>query len=67
MSKVVLITVIQKDSLVGELYDNTQYFNPTEDDNGLWFISIEERDNNIHSKNNWISLCPEIDHNPKTE
>ena len=36
------LTEEQKDALVGNTYDGVQYFNPTLDADGNWFISIEE-------------------------
>ena len=36
------ITEEQKDILIGKTYDGLQYFNPTLDADGNWFISIEE-------------------------
>ena len=36
------LTVEQKNPLVGQTYDGLQFFNPTLDGDGEWFISVEE-------------------------
>ena len=40
--KVRKITIEQKDLLIGQTFDGVQYFNPTQDADGNWFISNEE-------------------------
>jgi hypothetical protein len=57
------LTTEQKDQLVGQTYDGVQYFNPTLDADGNWFISNEEYFNcTTDALFGW--LLPEIDHNP---
>lgn len=56
------ITETQKDLLVGQTWDGVQYFNPTLDANGNWFISNEEV--NGCSTIAWLLTLPEIDYNP---
>lgn len=36
------LTIEQKDQLVGQKWDGETFFNPTQDADGNWFISIEE-------------------------
>jgi hypothetical protein len=64
--KVRQLTVEQKDQLVGQIYDGSQYFNPTLDANGVWFISNEEVNNCTHENGafEWIHDLPEIEYNP---
>ena len=64
--KVRQLTQEQKDLLVGQTYDGVQFFNPTLDADGNWFISNEEVNNCIHENTvyEWIHDLPEIDHNP---
>ncbi len=64
--KVRQLTVEQKDQLVGQTYDGVQFFNPTLDADGNWFISNEEVDNCTHINGafEWIHDLPEINHNP---
>jgi len=60
------LTNEQKDALVGQTYDGVQFFNPTLDINGNWFISNEEINNCTHQNGSfeWIHNLPEIPHNP---
>ena len=42
------LTTQQKDLLVGQLYDDSSYFNPIQDINDNWFISeIEQQKSSI--------------------
>jgi hypothetical protein len=49
-----LLTEIQKDELVGQLFDEDSYFNPIQDFNDNWIISIEEIDNNVNPAFDWL-------------
>jgi hypothetical protein len=49
-----LLTVEQKDSLVGQLYAPDSYFNPIQDANDNWIISIEEIENNENPAFEWL-------------
>jgi len=63
--KVRQLTQEQKDQLVGQTYDGVQFFNPTQDADGNWFISNEEVDNCTHQGvTEWIHELTEIDYNP---
>jgi len=68
--KVRQITAVQKDSLVGQTYDGMQFFNPTLDINGNWFISNETYNNLTLVRANeigvisWWFTLPEVDYNP---
>jgi hypothetical protein len=63
--KVRQLTIEQKDALIGQTYDGVQFFNPTLDANGNWFISNEEVNNCTHTGvNEWIHDLPEIYYNP---
>jgi hypothetical protein len=64
--KVRQLTIQQKDQLVGQTYDGVQYFNPTLDADGNWFISIEEVNGCTHENGafEWIHDLPLIPHNP---
>lgn len=70
MIKVKQLTETQKNSLLNQKFDGLQFFNPTIDADGEWFISIEEyncltlvRANELGVISWWFTL-PEIDHNP---
>ena len=63
--KVRQITTEQKDLLIGQTWDGVQYFNPTLDADGNWFISNEEVNGCTHEGvNEWIHELQEIDYNP---
>ena len=63
--KVRQLTTEQKDLLIGQTFDGVQYFNPTLDANGNWFISNEEVNGCTHEGVvEWIHTLEEIDHNP---
>lgn len=51
-----LLSIEQKDLLVGQLFDEDSYFNPILDGNDPqnWIISIEEIEQNIYPEFNWL-------------
>jgi hypothetical protein len=51
-----LLTVEQKDLLIGQMFDEDSYFNPILDGNEPqnWIISIEEIEQNIYYDFNWL-------------
>lgn len=49
-----LLTIEQKDSLVGQLYAPDSYFNPIQDAKDNWVISIEEIENNENPAFDWL-------------
>jgi hypothetical protein len=67
MIQVGLLTESQKDSLVGQLYDEDSYFNPIQDANYDWIISIEEMEFCVNPEFQWVKDLPLIDYKPKPE
>lgn len=65
MTYVGLLTESQKDSLVGQLYDDDSYFNPIQDDFDQWVISTEEIDFCVNPEFMWIKELPLIEYVPK--
>ena len=65
MTQVGLLTEIEKDSLVGHLYDEDSYFNPIQDDFDNWIISIEEMEFNVNPEFQWVKDLPLIEYKPK--
>ena len=65
MTQVGLLTENQKDSLVGNLYDEDSYFNPIADLNDNWIISVEEMDFCVNPEFAWVKDLPLIDYKPK--
>jgi hypothetical protein len=63
--KVRKLTLEQKDILVGQIYDDVQFFNPIQDADGNWFISNEEVNGctELQGKE-FIQTLIEIDYNP---
>ena len=63
--KVRKITTEQKNTLVGQKWNDQAFFNPQLDANGNWFISNEEVNGCTHEGVvEWIHTLEEIDHNP---
>ena len=64
--KVRQITIEQKDLLIGQTWDGVQCFNPTQDADGNWFISVEEVNGCTHENGafEWIHELPLIPYNP---
>jgi hypothetical protein len=65
MIQVGLLTETQKDSLVGQLYDEDSYFNPIQDISDQWIISIEEMEFCVNPEFAWVKDLPLIDYKPK--
>ena len=64
---VALLTVEQKDSLVGQWYAPDSYFNPIQDINDDWIISLEEVNQCINPGFIWVKTLPLIEYIPKSE
>jgi hypothetical protein len=62
-----LLTESQKNELVGQLYDEDSYFNPIQDANDDWIISIEEIDQCVTPEFQWVKDLPLIEYIPKPE
>lgn len=66
MTYVGLLTESQKDSLIGQLYDEDSYFNPIQDDFDNWIISTEEMDFCVNPEFQWVKDLPLIEYIPKS-
>ena len=62
--QVVKITEEQKDQLVGQTWDGVQFFNPTIDADGQYFVSQEEVGGCNKRGLQWLKSCELIEHNP---
>lgn len=60
-----LLTEIQKDELVGQLYTDDSYFNPIQDLNDNWVISVEEMQFCTNELFLWVKDLPLIIYEPK--
>ena len=65
MIYVYLLTDLQKDELINQLYDPDSYFNPIQDANDNWIISIEEVDQCVNLELLWVKNLPLIEYIPK--
>jgi hypothetical protein len=55
-----LLTIQQKDKLLGVEYIPDVYYNPVQDGNGDWIISMEEIDNTTDYEFLWVQELPLI-------
>tara|TARA_R110000772_G_scaffold31881_1_gene78347 strand:- start:151 stop:399 length:249 start_codon:yes stop_codon:yes gene_type:complete len=62
-----LLTIEQKDSIVGQIYATDSYFNPIQDINNDWIISIEEMEQCVNELYMWVKDLPMIEYIPKPE
>jgi hypothetical protein len=60
-----LLTLEQKDQLVGQWYDSDSFFNPLEDVNDNWIISVEEINQCVNPEFIWVKDLPLIPYEPK--
>jgi hypothetical protein len=60
-----LLTIEQKDSLVGQLYEEDSFFNPLQDISDQWIISVEEMEFCVNPEFQWVKDLPLIDYKPK--
>ena len=65
MTQVGLLTESQKDSLIGQLYDEDSYFNPIQDIEDNWIISVEEMEFCVNPEFMWVKDLPLIEYKPK--
>ena len=66
MIEVGLLTESQKESLVGQLYDEDSYFNPITDLSENWIISTEEMELCVNPEFMWVKNLPLIEWVPPT-
>lgn len=62
-----LLTEKEKDALIGQLFAPDCYFNPLQDADNNWFISVEEIDQCVNEEFIWVKDLPLIPYNPKIE
>ena len=60
-----LLTLEQKDSLIGQLYADDSYFNPIQDADDNWVISVEEMKYCTNERFAWVAELPIIEYKPK--
>ena len=62
--QVVRITEQEKNSLIGQTWDDSQFFNPTLDADNEWFVSIKEVYGCDKPEFKWLRQCELVIHNP---
>jgi hypothetical protein len=65
MIQVGLLTESQKNELLGQLYDDDSYFNPIQDIDNNWIISVEEMEFCVNPEFIWVKDLPLIEYKPK--
>ena len=60
-----LLTIEEKDLLIGQQYAPDSYFNPIQDSLGDWVISTEEIDQNTNPDFDWLNDINLIEYKPK--
>lgn len=60
-----LLTELQKNELIGQWYTDDSYYNPIQDINDNWVISIEEIEFTINPNTIWVKDLELIPYTPK--
>ncbi len=60
-----LLTKLQKDELIGQLYAPDSYYNPIQDLSENWVISIEEIEQTVTPEFLWVKDLEMIPYEPK--
>lgn len=62
--KVGLLTIEQKEELIGQQFAPDSYFNPIQDLDNNWIISLEEMNQCSNLEFLWVKNIPIIDYKP---
>ena len=65
MIQVAQLTTEQKDSLIGQKWDDETFFNPIQDNNNNWIISTTEVNGCTNNNYLWVKELPLINFEPK--
>jgi len=60
-----LLTETDKDLIIGQWYMDDSYFNPIQDNDDRWVISVEEISQCVNPDFMWVKDLPLIPFNPK--
>ena len=60
-----LLTIQEKDDLIGQVYIEDSFFNPVQDNNNDWVISVEEINQCENPDCMWVKDLPIITYVPK--
>ena len=64
---IAILTIEQKDLLVGQQYTTDSFFNPVQDFDNNWVISQEEIQQNTNTNFSWLSDLELTEYKPKEE
>ena len=64
MIEVGLLTIEQKELLIGQLFAPDSYFNAVQDINDNWFISVQQIDQCVNDEFMWVKDLELIPYNP---
>jgi hypothetical protein len=64
---IAILTIEQKDLLVGQQYTTDSFFNPIQDFDNNWVISQEEIQQNTNEAFSWLSDLELTQYKPKEE
>ena len=56
-----ILTIQEKESLIGQFVQDNWAYNPILDCNNNWIISTEEINNSIYPQNEWVKTLPLIE------
>ena len=62
---IAILTIEQKDLLIGQQYATDSFFNPVQDFNNNWVISQEEIQQNTNSNFSWLADLELTQYKPK--
>jgi len=62
-----LLTTEEKDQLIGQKYSEDSYFNPIQDIDGNWIISMEEMVFSTYEEFRWVKNISMIEFKPKID
>jgi hypothetical protein len=62
---IAILTIEQKDLLVGQQYTTDSFFNPIQDFDNNWVISQEEIQQNTNTNFSWLADLELIEYKPK--
>lgn len=64
---IAILTLEQKDLLIGQQYATNNYFNPIQDLDDNWIISKEEIEQNTNTNFSWLSNLELTQYKPKEQ
>ena len=62
-----LLTIDQYNQVVGQMFDEDSFFNPIQDANDDWIISVEEINFCTNQEFFWVKNLPLIEYLPKQQ